>query len=370
MKISKSTRKYENWLSKQTQIIPSEIELKHKEMADNPFSFLRATFYRWIQLFNKNCENMIEAPAVLGAGDLHVENFGTWRDLEGRLIWGVNDFDEAYIIPYTNDLLRLTVSAHLAIKANHLKIDKADACDSILGGYKDCLNYGGKAFVLNEESNEWLHDTAAYRLKDPVVFWEKLNSFKEIKKGVPEGIINTMLQNMPGYGKDYKIIQRIAGLGSLGRHRYVIITEWEGGKIAREAKAFIPSAFTFVKKIIDETSYYNEIIESVIRCKDPYVTLKKNWIIRRISPDCSRIELSSLPKEHDEKKLLYAMGWETGNIHLGSVKAIKSIKKDMEGRHKSWLHEQAEVMLEATEKDFKEWKEDYSNNNRTKEINN
>jgi len=32
---------------------------------------------------------------VLAVGDLHVENFGTWRDAEGRLIWGVNDFDES-----------------------------------------------------------------------------------------------------------------------------------------------------------------------------------------------------------------------------------------------------------------------------------
>ncbi|MFI5145070.1 MAG: DUF2252 family protein, partial [Ignavibacteria bacterium] len=324
---------------------------------DNPFSFLRATFYRWIQLFNKNCENIPETPVVLCVGDLHVENFGTWRDLEGRLIWGVNDFDEAYMLPYTNDLIRLTTSAHLAIKANHLKIDKSDACESILEGYKNCLDSGGRAFVLNEEKNIWLHDTATFRLKDPVAFWEKLNGFKEVKKGIQDGLINSMLQNMPGYSKEYKIIQRIAGLGSLGRQRFVLITEWEGGKIAREAKAFIPSACVFAEKSGDESLYYDEIIESAVRCKDPFVTLKKNWIIRRISPDCSRIELNSLPKEHDEKKLLYAMGWETGNIHLGSVKAIKAIKKDLGEKHKDWLHEQAEIMLDATEKDFKEWQE-------------
>ncbi|MFI5144403.1 MAG: DUF2252 family protein, partial [Ignavibacteria bacterium] len=124
MNITKATRKYEKWMTGITDVIPSEIELKHKEMEDNPFSFLRATFYRWIQLFNKNCESMLDTPVVAGVGDLHVENFGTWRDLEGRLIWGVNDFDEAYMLPYTNDLIRLTTSAHLAIKANHLKIDK------------------------------------------------------------------------------------------------------------------------------------------------------------------------------------------------------------------------------------------------------
>ena len=33
--------------------------------------------------------------------------YGTWRDTEGRLVWGINDFDEAYPSPYTNDLVRL-----------------------------------------------------------------------------------------------------------------------------------------------------------------------------------------------------------------------------------------------------------------------
>jgi uncharacterized protein (DUF2252 family) len=39
-------------------------------------------------------------------GALHVENFGTWRDIEARPIWGINDFDEATTLAYTNDLIR------------------------------------------------------------------------------------------------------------------------------------------------------------------------------------------------------------------------------------------------------------------------
>ncbi len=49
-------------------------------------------------------------------GDLHIENFGTWRDLEGRLIWGINDVDEAYPVRYPNDLVRLAASAFLAME--------------------------------------------------------------------------------------------------------------------------------------------------------------------------------------------------------------------------------------------------------------
>jgi len=79
-----------------------------------------------------------------------VENFGTWRDREGRLVWGVNDFDEAFALPYTNDLVRLALSAHLAISANHLALRPADACEAIVKGYAKGLKDGGKPFVLAE----------------------------------------------------------------------------------------------------------------------------------------------------------------------------------------------------------------------------
>ena len=86
MDIIKSTRKYESWLAGNTSVIQSELELKHQNMASGLFPFFRATFYRWIKLFNENIEDIVSIPNVLGIGDLHVKNFGTWRDIEGRLV--------------------------------------------------------------------------------------------------------------------------------------------------------------------------------------------------------------------------------------------------------------------------------------------
>jgi uncharacterized protein (DUF2252 family) len=57
------------------------------------------------------CAQLADAPQVLAVGDLYTENFGTWRDAEGRLVWGVNDLDEAHPLPYTNDLVRLATRA-------------------------------------------------------------------------------------------------------------------------------------------------------------------------------------------------------------------------------------------------------------------
>ena len=119
MNIKKATEAYEAWLGKQLPLLPADLRLKHQRMAESPFPFLRATFYRWAQLWPQVCPELKTAPAVLGVGDLHVENFGTWRDREGRLTWGINDFDEACPLPYPNDLVRLAVSALLAVNENH-----------------------------------------------------------------------------------------------------------------------------------------------------------------------------------------------------------------------------------------------------------
>src|SRR5262249_34996141 len=76
---------YEDWLRRQVDVVEADLHLKHRQMASSPFIFLRATFYRWGPLWRETCPDLVQTPRVLAVGDLHVENFGTWRDKEGRL---------------------------------------------------------------------------------------------------------------------------------------------------------------------------------------------------------------------------------------------------------------------------------------------
>ena len=117
MNVVKATRQFEDRLGRHTDIVKRDLRLKHARMKEAIFPFFRGTYYRWAQLWPKICADLSKTPHVLAVGDLHVENFGTWRDIEGRLIWGVNDFDEAFPLAFTNDLVRLLVSAHLAAEA-------------------------------------------------------------------------------------------------------------------------------------------------------------------------------------------------------------------------------------------------------------
>ncbi|HEV2115428.1 MAG TPA: DUF2252 family protein, partial [Terriglobales bacterium] len=245
MNIVKSTRKYEEWLRRHTSVVEPDLRLKHQRMKESVFMFLRATFYRWVQLWAEVCSDFTTAPKVLAVGDLHVENFGTWRDAEGRLIWGINDFDEAYQMPYPNDLARLAVSAAFAIEETHLGISKKSACEAILDGYVESLKAGGRPYVLEEE-NDWLRRIALGELRDPVHFWEKMDSFELVKGPIPLAAEDALQNLLPEKGLGCRVVRRVAGLGSLGHQRLVAIAEWRGGRIAREAKALVPSSCYWV----------------------------------------------------------------------------------------------------------------------------
>jgi hypothetical protein len=356
MNICKATEKYENWLAKQIPLIRDDLDRKHAAMTKDVFSFLRATFYRWMQLWPEACRSCDDAPQVLAVGDLHIENFGTWRDIEGRLVWGVNDFDEACELPYTLDLVRLAASAHLAIAEDQLKIKAKDACTSIMEGYKEGLASGGKPFVLAEH-HHWLRETVSGVLRDPQKFWTKLDSLPTLKKPIPSSARKGIEKLLPEPGVEYRVVHRIAGLGSLGRERYVGVADYRGGKVAREAKALATSAVIWGNKTNQSGRlHYQEILDASVRSPDPFVRLKGRWLVRRLAPDCSRVELASMPKERDEGRLLYSMGFETANVHLGSAKAAGKILRDSGQRPGNWLHQAAAKMVDRTVKDWHEWR--------------
>ena len=68
MDIKQATQGYEPWLASRATLIPADLELKHQRMAESPFPFLRATFYRWVQRWPEVCPDLATAPAVLSVG--------------------------------------------------------------------------------------------------------------------------------------------------------------------------------------------------------------------------------------------------------------------------------------------------------------
>jgi uncharacterized protein (DUF2252 family) len=358
MNVVKATRHYEDWLGHRTDLIPKDLRLKHLNMKAALFPFFRATFYRWAQLWPEVCPDLAKAPRVLAVGDLHVENFGTWRDIEGRLIWGVNDFDETHPMAYTNDVVRLALSAHVASLAGHLPLKHKDICDAVVEGYREGIRGGGQPFVLGE-ANRWLREIAESELRDPVHFWAKMDALPTTRQEVPASAVDAIEHLMPTRDISYRVAHRVAGLGSLGRQRYVAIADWHGGRIAREAKAMVSSACYWASDHGGPSEIlYQTILSQAVRCPDPFVQLRGRWIVRRLAPHCSRIEIVTLKAQGEELRLLHAMGWETANIHLGTRSARKTILRHLQKQHGRWLHRATEEMHKPVMEDWKVWRKD------------
>ena len=352
MKAKKATAAYEEFLRANLPVIEADLELKHKQMSAGLFPFLRSTFYRWAELFREVCPDLAKTPQVLAVGDLHVENFGTWRDVEGRLIWGINDFDEAQAMPYAIDLVRLAASALLAAQEAKIVLAADQACASILEGYREWLEKSGRPYVLEEEHG-WLRVLATGALRDPVAFAAKMDKLKTAEP--PKPVTDLLSTHLPKGSQVKRFAARTAGLGSLGRPRYVALAELAGGQVVREAKATLPSAWNWSLGDPAAPLRCREIAVNAVRCADPCLEFEKGWAIRRLAPHCSRIELTELPHRTDDLRLLRAMGRETANIHLGSKDAVAAVKADLAKRPVKWLFDAATAMAEATKADWKEW---------------
>jgi len=358
-----ATNAFEKWAGRHVNLIASDVRLKHELMASAPFPFFRATFYRWAQWWPKICPELARAPQVLAVGDLHVENYGTWRDTEGRLIWGVNDFDETWPAAYTVDLVRLLTSAYLAIGAAHLSLTRKRAREAMEQGYRDSLSKGGGPFILAEH-HRWLRLLALNKLRDPVAFWKKILSCRKYRGKLPAGVWRLVRSSVPRRTTNYELRVRIAGLGSLGHPRVLALAAWDGAHIVREAKQLTPSGWIWAGGLPSSQILSRKLIESAVRIRDPHVIFTEHWIVRRLAPDCCHIEIQSLPEERDEERIAYYMGWETANIHLGSPKAVPAVKRDLARRKGRWLHKAAKAMLKTTLLDWKAWRRAWAQTNR------
>jgi hypothetical protein len=133
----------------------------------------------------------------------------------------------------------------------------------------------------------------------------------------------------------------------------------------REAKAIAPSAWAWaagvgsrgsrVQDVVDHAAVLTRLARTAVRSRDPGWSADGPWLIRRLAPDCSRIELADLPVQRDERHLLHAMGAETANAHLATGDAARSILADLGGRPDGWLAHAADAMAGDLRADHRVW---------------
>lgn len=359
MSILTATEDYERWLGRQVGLYQPDLEYKHDRMADplQAFSFFRGTYYRWTQHWQTADAELMSAPVAPSVGDLHLENFGFWRDAEGRLVWGVNDFDDADELPYTQDLVRLAASLRSAKEAYGLAISVADGCRWMLEGYQTQWERGGGPFVLEEDHPE-LRALAHQRLREPVEFWKKLQSaLKPPPNPPPAEAHQALIGALPSECASPEIrIRERAGMGSLGKPRFVALMQFQGAYLAREAKALTLPATAWARPHPDAGEHLGkEILKKCRRAPDPFYHFGDHWVTRRLAPRCSRIELPELKSVNELATLFRSMGAEAANIHLANPAAADSILADLKKRPSGWLKAAAVELSDLINADWKAW---------------
>jgi hypothetical protein len=363
MDITAATRSYETWLGGLIPLYQPDLDYKHEQMASpaDPFPFFRGTYYRWVQWWAEAAGDLAGAPSVLAIGDLHVENFGTWRDMDGRLCWGVNDFDEVDRLPYTNDLVRLATSVRFARESGALNVKTGEACETILAGYRRSLMAGGTPFVL-EERHRRMRSLAMHADREPVRFWQKLRAgLGDAAIEPPKEVKAALTRELPAgeLSCEFRFRPR-TGMGSLGKPRYVALAKWNGSWVAREAKALTPPATAWAAGKSRGASLAAEVAGRAVRCPDPSYQPVRGWVLRRLGPRCSRIQLEHLRHAGDLSRLVRAMGAETANVHLGTAGAAAAVLADLDERPAGWLAAAVRKLSRLVERDWAAWREGHS----------
>ena len=370
MNIHESTAAFETWLREQLsdrgKCDEAALRGKHADMKkDGAHAFLRGTFYRWAELWKDVADG---GSRVVAVGDTHVENFGTWRDHEGRLVWGVNDFDEACELPWTSDLVRLGVSTMLALDAlEGFRLSVEDACDAIWDGYTTAIASGDAAPLVLAEKHDVLGQFARTLIvsRPPEVFWQKREEKMTPAQNLPADARMALQEALlPGAG-NVEFLQPkpgdAPGMGSRGKRRFYALATWNGAKVLRETKPVVPSAMAWAKAG-SAGAGLADMLASPRRCPDPFQHIHGKWIVRRLAADSSKIELDDLDRAGADKrmkrKVFESMGVEIGNLHLGSISAAKlrGELKARGGADSAWLRKAAKDWAGKVKSDFAEFR--------------
>jgi uncharacterized protein (DUF2252 family) len=217
-------------------------------MAQNPFVFLRGTCHLFYDAL-PDSPLFRDAPLAWCCGDLHFENFGSYK-ADNRLVYfDINDYDEAALAPVTWDMIRLLTSIQSGADALHATHAETLAISqSCLDAYRSGLLNGKPLWVERETSAGLVNELlTALQSRDRATFLDKRTIRKghqrslkiEGVKALPASadqkiaVIKFMgqfasAQPNPKFFEVIDVAKRIAGTGSLGVERFVVLVEGKG----------------------------------------------------------------------------------------------------------------------------------------------
>lgn len=227
---------------------PERLALKYQAMAKGPFAFLRGSCHLFYQDYDA-AGHLIDAPPVWICGDLHLENFGSYLGDDRQAYFDLNDFGESLLAPADWELSRFLVSVLVGAETLDLKRKQAlSLCRLFLAAYAEALMTGRIGALDNEIAKGMVRDLLQdVRQHDNGDFLKQRTHLIDGKRrlrldgkkalAITDADRNRVEQGLaafaaaqpnPKFFELLDVARRIAGTGSLGIERYVLLVQGEG----------------------------------------------------------------------------------------------------------------------------------------------
>jgi uncharacterized protein (DUF2252 family) len=224
--------------------LPGMVKLKYKAMSANVFYFFRGTCHLFYEDLAA-ADALPHSPLTWICGDLHLENFGSFKGDDRQEYFDLNDFDEGLLAPAAWELVRMITSIFIAFNNLGFKEDEAlKTVRMFLNIYSLNLTKG-KAISIDHRTADGIVHTflnAVEKRKQTellkkrtqvkkgrlVLLRDSERHFeieKPLKKELVHFISNAIKNSRYGY-YNFKVqdcIFRLAGTGSIGVKRYLFL---------------------------------------------------------------------------------------------------------------------------------------------------
>lgn len=314
---------------------PERLAMKYAAMRTDPFIFLRGTCHLFYDRLPKS-GIFKSAPVVWCCGDLHLENFGSYKGDNRLAYFDLNDFDEAAKAPVTWDLSRLMVSILVAAPGLGLSHDDALAlAEHFLHAYSDALNLGKARWVERETSSGLVGDLLhQLQHRSRVAFLNRRTQKKDGGRrfridgkkflAVTEAQRHKVLQFMETFRASHRhpqlhadffrvvdIARRVAGTGSLGVERYAILVQGKGSpdqNYLLDLKQALPSSIAdHLPALQPAWSHQAERVVAIQRRMQAVSMAflqavkigKQSYVLRALQPSEDRVPLAGQQRHRD-----------------------------------------------------------------------
>jgi uncharacterized protein (DUF2252 family) len=234
----------ERLLTFNTGLLPDMLDLKYEAMAENAFRFFRGTCHLFYEDLAK-AASLPLSPLAWICGDLHIENFGSYKGDNKLVYFDLNDFDEGLLAPASYELARMVCSIFIAFDSLKIGPEKAQKMAQLFLKTYSATLARGKAISIEPRTakgivcdfltaatkssyKDLLKKRTISKKKSIMLSLEDERHFKldkklraELKAHIYEWI-NTSSDGPYNY-KVISAVFRLAGTGSIGVKRYLFL---------------------------------------------------------------------------------------------------------------------------------------------------